>query len=640
MAYLNQVNSGKLLHPSIQSKLQEWITPTIEAEAGQFLFRGTGLHPGAAAGYFIVDPGNLDRIQSALKYAGIDIPLIYATDIGDCENMQMLARARGLLSSNASPNAWCAVQAKSEGIPTVIGIPTRFSSPENPRALRELMIPTDHGEQILVDIWAYTVRIEAGDGATIEIAEGDLLALDGGTGHVFRGHVKLNVPHAHRVYELLTDILQDALQEFGPVQGWSRYRDTARYQQVKSQLAELVASESFMDFQRQLRVARSETPLKIMATAHTLEGTLKARLMLADIDRDNHGDVIITLHNRVTGLGLLRTERYFRETEQLNALRTLILGPDLIPPKAYQRAEHLVFTHETQWLHELFKANSGCQTVVRTLCMPLNKLFPDNLDLQNLAREYEIDIDSAQWRIRDIYQESETFHGCRGARLHSLRHDLATLQIEAVLRAASTVLEEGGEVDLTILVAMVTFPAEITMYMDLFDHVYERMMGAHFRLPDVKLAIMVETSAAYHEIEQFIALKRKHIQVTGALFGGNDFTAATLNLNRHDAVKNMIPQYMELGILRRNPFVTLHEETVGKVICNGLWRMKKAAHGKPLMIGFGGEQAGDWQSVAWLSQHAVPEGLNYVSTSTERMLDALFAAASSGACPGMVKRYA
>jgi len=640
MTHMNHVYLPKSLLASTRAKLEEWLSPVIDFQAGQFLLEGTGLHPGAVTGYFFVDPHNIALVKAAVGGSHTGFSFIYGTDVGDCEDMHVLAEAQGLLSSNQSPNAWCAVQAKSEGVPAVVGIRGIFSSPENPVALRQVSILTEQGEHVSVEISARTVRIEGENGAPIEITEGDILTLDGTTGQVFKGQLQIRIPNVREIYTLLITVIRTAIQEFGPAQGWSRYREATAYQRVKEKLVGLARSAEFGEFQRRLRAAREEAPLKVMATAHTVEGTLQARLLLADIDIDRYGDVIITPQNRATGLGLLRTERFFRDAVELDALRVLVLGPRFVAPEYYERAESLVITHESRWLHSLFRTISGCQTVVRTLCMPLNKLFPGNLDLERLKRKYGIDPGQSRYRIREALQESETFHGCRGARLHTLRHDLATIQIEAILRAASAILAEGGEVDLTILIAMVTFPEEITLYMALFDRVYEKMLAAHHRLPDVKLAIMVETSAAYHDIERFVELKGKHIQFTGALFGGNDFTAATLNMNRHDAVKTMIPSYLELGILRRDPFLTLHEDTVGKVICSGLWRMRKAAHGKSLCIGFGGEQAGDWESVAWLSRHAAPEGLNYVSTSPDRMPEALFAAAEAGSLAGRTKRYA
>lgn len=261
--------------------------------------------------------------------------------------------------------------------------------------------------------------------------------------------------------------------------------------------------------------------------------------------------------------------------------------------------------------------------------MPFNKLFPENLDLDAIANKYPMDIISARRKIQEELHESETFHGCRGVRLHMLRRDLAILEIEAILIAAKDNYAVGGNIDLTILVSMVTFPEEISFYVEMFDLVYERMLARKITLPTVRLATMIETSAIYHNIESFVNKKGRHIQFAGALFGGNDFTAATLNLNRHDAVKTVIPHYMELGILRHNPFLSLHTETVGQTICSGLRRIRRACDGRSLTIGFGGEQASDTRSVAWLTRHAAPEGLNYVTTSPDRIMDALLAAAST-----------
>lgn len=225
--------------------------------------------------------------------------------------------------------------------------------------------------------------------------------------------------------------------------------------------------------------------------------------------------------------------------------------------------------------------------------------------------------------------ESETFHGCRGARLHMLRSDLAKLEIRAVLLAASATMTVGGKVDLTILVSMVTFPEEISLYIAMFDEVYDNLLEQQVMLPEVGLAIMIETSAAFHRIEKFFDKKGRHIHFVGALFGGNDFTAATLNLNRHDAIRTVIPHYVKLGILDANPFFTLQEDIVGDAICSGLERLRRVAGGRSLVIGFGGEQAGDRATVSWLASNAAPLGLNYVSTSPDRMVEALFAAASA-----------
>lgn len=594
------------------------------------LVQGLGLHPGAVTGHVFTQPENVLRVRKQITNGGEAgrLPVIFGVDVGSCDDLEALSHARGFVSSNASPNAWCAVQAKCEGIPSVIGLTGSFQNPSSAVSARKVDIDLEDGTVASFTISARQVEIKNATGQWIRLWEGDVVTIDGDSGRVFAGKVTVTVPVVKELQRLMVGVMKEAIDRFGPAEGWRRYRDTDAYQRNKPGLVALVGDEEFATFREDMRQARRCAPLKVMATAHTVEGTLQARVAFADIVIDANGEIGVTTNDADTGIGLLRTERLFRSADELDALRVLILGEEVAGNTEYKKARTAVMQYQTAWLNDILAANSGCLTVVRTLCMPFNKLFPDDLDTTSLSRKYGIDADRADAKIRDTLHESETFHGCRGARLHMLRNDLAKLEIEAILRAAANTLKQGGKVDLTILVSMVTFPEEISLYMKMYDEVYDSLLKQQFKLPEARLATMVETSASYHLIEKFLAIKTRHIHFAGALFGGNDFTAATLNLNRHDAVRTVIPHYVKLGILRANPFLTLQQDIVGGVICSGLARLRRAADGQSLTIGFGGEQAGDWATVSWLSRNAAPLGLDYVSTSPDRMVEALFAAAS------------
>ncbi|MEK4949350.1 hypothetical protein NST12_03075 [Bacillus sp. FSL W8-1127] len=58
-------------------------------------------------------------------------------------------------------------------------------------------------------------------------------------------------------------------------------------------------------------------------------------------------------------------------------------------------------------------------------------------------------------------------------------------------------------------------------------------------------------------------------------------------------------------------------------------RNLRRINNRDYLIGLGGEIAGDWESVQWLTRHAAPLGLNYVSTPPERILFSLFASAQA-----------
>lgn len=590
-------------------------------------FSGLGVYPGPALGHLVIRPETYRALRSALG-KGSAVPVIYAVDDGTCVDFDILSESDGLIASDGSPNAWCAVQAKCEGIPTVIAVDATFNVPEPRLVEREILVEAAGAEPTRVTIQAQEVEVTAGDGRKVTVREGDVVVLDGDTGLVYvNAGVTLKMPPAREAFYLLVDVVQEALERFGPTEAWERLTETGSYRRNRDRFVALVSTPEFREFTDLLRTARETAGLQVMAAGHTEEGAILARLFFADFDVDANGDLRIAPTTEYSGVGLLRSERCFRKPRELDALRTLILGEDIGVPDRYDAAKAVVAEHEAAWLASVLRANSGCPTVVRALCVPLNKLFPPELDLSGLCRDYGIDEERARTRIEQNFREAETFHGCRGARLHMLRRDLTELEIESILRAGAQVMRDGGDVDLTILVAMVTFPQEIERYIEWYDGVYDRLLAEGLRLPRVKLSMMIETSTAYHLVDRFFLLRGRHIALKGALFGGNDFTAATLNFNRRDAVRAVIPNYVRLGILPANPFLTLHADTVGRLMVDALERIRNVALDHDLLIGIGGEQSGDVESVRWLTRHAAPRGLSYVATSADMMVNALMASA-------------
>jgi pyruvate,orthophosphate dikinase len=105
-------------------------------------------------------------------------------------------------------------------------------------------------------------------------------------------------------------------------------------------------------------------------------------------------------------------------------------------------------------------------------------------------------------------------------------------------------------------------------------------------------------------------------------FGTNDLTQTVFGLSRDDAGK-FLPSYVELGILTKDPFVSIDVEGVGAMV-----RMatEKGRATKPkLKLGICGEHGGDPASVAFCEQ----VGLDYVSCSPYRVPIARLAAAQA-----------
>jgi pyruvate,orthophosphate dikinase len=105
-------------------------------------------------------------------------------------------------------------------------------------------------------------------------------------------------------------------------------------------------------------------------------------------------------------------------------------------------------------------------------------------------------------------------------------------------------------------------------------------------------------------------------------FGTNDLTQTVFGLSRDDAGK-FLPEYVEQGILPKDPFVSIDIEGVGEMIRIATERGRQT---KPhLKLGICGEHGGDPASIAFCQE----VGLDYVSCSPFRVPVARLAAAQA-----------
>ena len=105
-------------------------------------------------------------------------------------------------------------------------------------------------------------------------------------------------------------------------------------------------------------------------------------------------------------------------------------------------------------------------------------------------------------------------------------------------------------------------------------------------------------------------------------FGTNDLTQTVFGLSRDDAGK-FLPQYVEAGILPKDPFVSIDVEGVGAMV--RIAAEKGRATKNALKLGICGEHGGDPASIAFCEQ----VGLDYVSCSPFRVPVARLAAAQA-----------
>ena len=105
-------------------------------------------------------------------------------------------------------------------------------------------------------------------------------------------------------------------------------------------------------------------------------------------------------------------------------------------------------------------------------------------------------------------------------------------------------------------------------------------------------------------------------------FGTNDLTQTTLGMSRDDS-GSFLPHYQELEIVKNNPFATIDQTGVGKLM--EISRDQAHKTRPEIKLGICGEHGGDPDSVKFC--HRL--GLDYVSCSPFRVPIARLAAAQA-----------
>jgi len=131
---------------------------------------------------------------------------------------------------------------------------------------------------------------------------------------------------------------------------------------------------------------------------------------------------------------------------------------------------------------------------------------------------------------------------------------------------------------------------------------------------DYKVGTMIEIPRACVTADEIAA------EAEFFSFGTNDLTQMTFGFSRDDANK-FLPEYIEKGILEKDPFATIDIKGVGRLIKMGLEKGRKTKEN--LKIGICGEHGGDPDSVEFC--HMI--GMDYVSCSPYRIPIARLAAA-------------
>ena len=342
------------------------------------------------------------------------------------------------------------------------------------------------------------------------------------------------------------------------------------------------------------------------------------------------------------GIGLCRTEHMFFEGDRIDSVREMILFSDdyakykseLAEAKGDAEKERHLKNHYAQAISHftgalakllpmqqkdfegLFEAMGDRPVTIRYLDPPLHEFLPQGHDqIDGLAKKLGVPFQ----RIADLghaLHESNPMLGHRGCRLGIVYPEISEMQSRAVFRAAIALTKKGKKIIPEIMIPLVGYTQELKNQLDVVHAVAKEEMAAS----GVKFKYLVGTMI---EIPRG-ALTADEIANDAQFFsfGTNDLTQTTLGMSRDDSGK-FLPHYAKIGITKGNPFATLDQSGVGKLMRIAIEGGKKTR--PDIKLGICGEHGGDPATIGF----CYDIGLSYVSCSPFRVPVARLAAAQA-----------
>ena len=395
-----------------------------------------------------------------------------------------------------------------------------------------------------------------------KLKEGEHLSIDGFTGEVFVG----------KIPTLPSEVVRVLRGELNP-------KD----------------SELFRYFKEFMTWADAVRKLKVRANADVPRDAKAARSLGAE------------------GIGLCRTEHMFFAEERLPIMQKMILAENVVERK---RALDELLPFQKEDFVGLFREMRGFPVTIRTLDPPLHEFLPKTQeDAEELSKKISIPTAKIWAKSQDLH-EFNPMLGHRGCRLGIVYPEITEMQVQAIIGAACELAKEKIRIVPEIMIPLVGTKAELKNQKDLAIKAANETMKSYGGKVNYLVGTMIEvpraaiTAGAIAEEADFFS------------FGTNDLTQMGFGYSRDDS-GSFIPTYLVEKILKEDPFLTLDQEGIGKLIEIAATEGRKVK--KDLKLGICGEHGGDPASVKFCHR----TGLNYVSCSPYRIPIARLAAAQA-----------
>ena len=347
---------------------------------------------------------------------------------------------------------------------------------------------------------------------------------------------------------------------------------------------------------------------KIMSWADEIR-TLKIRT-----NADNPRDAKQAVEFGAEGIGLCRTEHMFFEEERIPAIRRMIMADT-----EAERREALKFPlpYQKGDFKGIYEAMGDRPVTIRLLDPPLHEFIPHtDEELHDLAKQINVSYEKLAKKAEELH-EFNPMLGHRGCRLAVTYPEIAEMQAEAIIRAAIEVrAEKGLDIVPEIMIPLIGLKSELADVKATVVKTVESVMEAEGVKFDYLVGTMIEIPRAALTADE-IAQEAEFFS-----FGTNDLTQMTFGFSRDDT-GNIIKEYIDKGIFEEDPFQSIDQVGVGKLVRMAVDLGKQTRPN--IKLGICGEHGGDPKSIAFCNEI----GLHYVSCSPFRVPIARLAAAQA-----------
>ncbi len=553
---------------------------------GDQLATGLNVSPGAATGQIFFDA---DTAERKAKVEHLDVILVRPETKPD--DVHGMLAAKGILTSRGGRTSHAALVARQFGKPAVVGVAAMD-----------------------VDVDKRQFKV---DGRVVK--EGDTVSLDGTLGEVYAGTVKTMIPSFDDPYLIKLLGWADDIRRLGVWANADYPRDAERARAYGAEGIGLCRTEHMFFETNRLPFVQQ------MILAKTDEERRAPLAKLLPFQRDDFAGI-------------------FRAMEGLPVTIRLI-----DPPLHEFRPGHDELLHDTTELEGKINGRKSELAALERLLNRRQEMFdaveavrrsadPETASGLPTREQQEQDLAELAARrlsvISDIAEfadllaakqktleavtgmrEANPMLGLRGVRLGIHLPELTKMQVRAIFEAACDCTKAGIKVYPKIMIPLIAHNNELKVEQVLLEAEAKQVMEEKGIKVPYQFGTMIEIPRAALTADQIA----EYAQFFS--FGTNDLTQTTFGISRDDAETGFLLEYLEKSILPNNPFATIDEQGVGKLM---KMAVELGRHTRPeLEIGICGEHGGDPQSIDLCHR----TNLDYVSCSPFRVPVARLAAA-------------